>query len=375
MLEAALVSLALAQTTLHVGPQRELKTPSAAAAIATDGTHVLIDPGDYHADVAIWRADDLDIRSAGPERARLFADGKAAERKAIWVIKGARARVEGVEFVGCEVEDRNGSGIRLEGPGLELKSCVFRDNQTGFLTSADPESDVRITACEFVGNGFGDGYSHNIYVGRVRSLEVIGCWAHGVRAGHTLKSRAARNTILASRFDDGPGGTSSYLIDLPNGGEARVSGCLLLQGPDAENGALVSFGREGLEGAALAHTLTFEHNTLASARRSTTAIRMGQDGATLAARGNVCIGSDRLADLEWDARTNLLVAKWDEAGLDPKTFVPNPGSPCIDPAPSGEQVEWEYVHPLQHRARSVVGTLDLGAFEAPAPNPPTRSDR
>jgi len=33
--------------TWHVGPDRELRTPSAAAAVAGDGDTVLIDPGTY----------------------------------------------------------------------------------------------------------------------------------------------------------------------------------------------------------------------------------------------------------------------------------------------------------------------------------------
>ena len=43
--------------TWRVGPDRELTTPSAAAAVARDGDTVLIDPGTYSGDVATWTQD------------------------------------------------------------------------------------------------------------------------------------------------------------------------------------------------------------------------------------------------------------------------------------------------------------------------------
>jgi len=40
--------------TWRVGPDRELRAPSAAAAVARDGDTVLIDAGTYVGDVATW---------------------------------------------------------------------------------------------------------------------------------------------------------------------------------------------------------------------------------------------------------------------------------------------------------------------------------
>ena len=78
--------------TWRVGPDRELTTPSAAAAVARDGDTVLIDPGTYSGDVATWTQDDLTLRGDGG-RAHLRADGKDAQGKAIWVIAGDRTTV------------------------------------------------------------------------------------------------------------------------------------------------------------------------------------------------------------------------------------------------------------------------------------------
>lgn len=45
----------------------------------------------------------------------LHADGAHAEGKAIWVLKEANALVDGIQFSGASVSDRNGAGIRAEG--------------------------------------------------------------------------------------------------------------------------------------------------------------------------------------------------------------------------------------------------------------------
>ena len=154
---------------LHVGPHRTLTTPSAAAAVAADGDTVEIDAGTYAGDVATWTQDDLTLRATGG-RAHLAAAGASAQGKAIWVIAGDRTRVEDIEFSGASVPDGNGAGIRQEGAGLTVVHCSFHDNQDGILAGANPDSDIEIRRSRFTGNGAGDGLTHNIYVGAVRSL-------------------------------------------------------------------------------------------------------------------------------------------------------------------------------------------------------------
>ena len=104
-----------------------------------------------------------------------------------------------------------------------------------------------IRRSRFFSNGGGDGYTHNLYVGAVRSLTVTGSHLSGADVGHELKSRAATNTIVGNRITDGDA-TASYSIDLPNGGDSLVAGNVIIQGPNSENPALVSYGAEGLTG-------------------------------------------------------------------------------------------------------------------------------
>jgi hypothetical protein len=53
------------------------------------------------------------IRGVG-QRPVMLADGKSAEGKAIWVVRGGKIRIENIEFRGARVDSLNGAAIRFE---------------------------------------------------------------------------------------------------------------------------------------------------------------------------------------------------------------------------------------------------------------------
>lgn len=244
---------------LSVGAGKPFSTPSAAATVAIDGDVVEIEPGTYRGDAAVWRANGLVIRAAR-DRVHLHADGAHAEGKAIWVVKGDGNTLEGIAFNGCRVPDGNGAGIRQEGAGLHLRDCLFQDNEAGLLAGSRPDSDILIEHCEFGRNGRDDGYTHNVYVGAIRSLTVRYSYLHRALGGHCLKSRAARTIVACNRIADELDGRSSYEIECPNGGLAVVIGNVIQQGPGAQNRILVCYGVEGLTHPT--NELHAAHNTL-----------------------------------------------------------------------------------------------------------------
>ena len=215
-----------------------------AAEIAQDGDTVEIEGGEYVGDVAVWSANHLLIRGMNG-MAHVTANGKSAEQKAIWVIRGNDTTIEQVEFSGCHVPDRNGAGIRQEGKGLVVRHCSFHDNEDSLLTGANPASDILIESTEFHHNGHGDGYSHNLYIGQVRTFTLQFCSSHHASAGHLVKSRAQTNFILYNRLMDEQNGSSSYIIDLPNGGRSFIIGNIIQHGAHAANGTAVSYAAEG----------------------------------------------------------------------------------------------------------------------------------
>ena len=246
---------------LTVGTGKQFATVRAAASAAVDGDTVQISAGEYRGDVATWRASNLTICGIGG-RARLYADGANEGGKGIWVVTGSNTTVVNVEFHDAKVPDQNGAGIRQEGRNLTLRNTAFFDNENGILTGDDVGSTITIEQSEFGRNGFGDGYTHNIYVGKIGRLNVRYSYFHEAKIGHQLKTRARENVIEYSYFVDGPNGTSSYVINLDNGGRAVLRGNLLHKGPRADNSILISH-YSNIWGADY-NSLTLEHNTLVS---------------------------------------------------------------------------------------------------------------
>ncbi|MBK9632736.1 MAG: peptidoglycan DD-metalloendopeptidase family protein [Saprospiraceae bacterium] len=245
-------------TIWNVGPNKAYKKPSEVSNRVNDGDTVFIDAGTYLQDVCVWRAHHLYIVGIGG-KAHLKSEGKAYGQKAIWVIQGDSTIIENIEFSECKVPDKNGAGIRLEATHLVVRSCFFHDNENGILAGNNINSDILVEHSEFARNGFGDGFSHNIYINHVRSLTFQFNHSHNSKVGHTLKSRAHKNLIQYNIINTGTL-DGSYEIDIPNGGHASLIGNLIRQGPASQNSAMVSFGLEGLTNPE-PHELFISHNT------------------------------------------------------------------------------------------------------------------
>ena len=122
-----------------------------------------------------------------------------------------------------------GAGIRLERGSLSVKDCSFSRCEMGLLTNNDPNTQLDLQGCEF---SFGErpgSFSHLLYAGSIAKLSVSGCYFHHGMRGHLIKSRAALNHIFYNRLTDEIGGSASYELEFPNGGQALVIGNLIQQ--------------------------------------------------------------------------------------------------------------------------------------------------
>lgn len=355
-----------APRVIAVGPGREYTVPSRAAAVAKDGDIVEIDAGLYTGDVAYWSANRLTIRGVGG-RAHLEAGGKSAGQKAIWVIIGKETTIENIEFSGCRVPDKNGAGIRQEGAGLTLRNCYFHDNEDGILTSASPDSDILIEGCEFGHNGFGDGYSHNMYIGHVRSFTLQNSYSHHARIGHLVKSRADNNFLLYNRLMDEQDGRSSYVIDLPNGGRSFIIGNVIQHGPLAENGTAVSYAAEG--GKNPVQELYVVNNTFVNERPRGKFLRT-VGTPTVRVINNLFTGSTAVLNGPGEQTNNLVTDApnfVDPAHYDYHLTAKSPGIHTgVAPGMAGTvplRPVFQYCHPLGKESRASTGQLDVGAYQ------------
>lgn len=340
--------------TLRIGPSREYRTPSAAAAAAADGDVIEIDAGEYAGDTAVWSQDRIVIRSVGGA-VRLSAAGASAEGKAIWIVRGGKVAIAGVEFSGARVADRNGAGIRLERGQLTVRDCVFRDNENGILTANDRDIELHVAACEFGHNGHGDGYSHNLYAGAIGRLSVTESYLHHARSGHLLKSRAARNDILCNRLTDEEGGRASYELEFPSGGVAVVVGNIVAQGARTENPVLVSFGAEGFRWSR--NALYLVNNTLVDERGQDGAFLRVRAGAGIFAANNLLAGDGRLETAgDGIYRNNPNAVRTDFVDLDRHDYRLRSGSrfatsglETVAESDVDVRLRREYVHPKRSR--------------------------
>lgn len=251
---------------LTVGPGETFLRIADAARHARDGDIVLIKAGTYEGDVAIWSQKDIQIRGVGG-RPVLIAAGKSAEDKAIWVFRNGRVKVENIEFRGARVADGNGAGIRLERGELEVRDCVFEDNQHGILTANFPDTRLAIHDSVFAGAVAQQlPYPHLLYVGRIARLEISGSRFHRGAHGHLIKSRARVNDIRYNLIYDGPQGHASYELEFPMGGLATVVGNVIGQSADTENPVVVAYGAEADTSPWPENRLLLAHNTLVSER-------------------------------------------------------------------------------------------------------------
>lgn len=268
-----MLSSGLSAALLDVGPGFEYETPSAAAQAAQSGDLVVIHAGEYQNDYPVWRQDDLEIVGDGPVRI-LGDEDFIPNGKALWITRGKRITIRGIEFAGARVRDLNGAGIRLEQGSLVVDGCTFRNNEMGLLTTDRRDIELTIRNSVFENNTqdyyrFGK-LGHNIYIGRIGYFELLDSEISAANTGHNVKSRAERTVLKNNRIFDTDSAAASYLVDLPNGGNALIENNVLVKKAASENQAMVSYGAEGVE--YLNNQLELRNNVLISERPGTVGI-------------------------------------------------------------------------------------------------------
>lgn len=365
------ITTPLSAATLEVGPHKTYSVPSQAAAAARDGDVIRITAGTYSGDVCYWRANHLTITGVGGF-AHLASAGAVAGGKGIWVVAGNSTLIENIEFSGAACPDLNGAGIRLEGSGLTVRGCFFHHNQNGILANAGTDSDILIEHSEFAHNGAGDGYSHNLYIGNVRTLTFRSNYSHHAKIGHCLKSRAQTNYLIANRIMDEDDGTSSYTIDLPNGGLSFVLGNLIQQGPRSENPGIISVAAEG--GTNAIQRLYLINNTIVNdGTAKGLFVNIGKATTLSRAENNILLGPGTAFNVMPTVNAHNLISITDPGLMKRAAYQYRlqPGSIAIDAGTDPGNADGyallplrQYVHPHSDEARSVGNSaIDLGAYE------------
>jgi hypothetical protein len=355
----------------EVGAGKTYSKPSALMGLLADGDTVYIDAGIYEGDAAVWTANNLLIKGTGG-LAHMKANGVHAQGKAIWVITGDNCIIDHIEFSECSVPDENGAGIRMEGTNLTVRHCYFHHNENGILAGSNSNSNIVVEFCEFAHNGFGDGFTHNIYINHIQSFTLRFSYMHHAHIGHNAKSRAYHNFILYNRIMDENNGDASMLLDLPNGGFSLVMGNLFMQGPQATNKRLISYGSESLTNPV--NKLYVVNNTMLNKRHTGTFVYVENGTSTAKLINNLFCGTGDILEGVADTTHNMYFSDIADAFLQNESafdYQLTQYSPAIDRGTDPGMADTfplnpnaEYLHPVSYKARTNDDAhMDIGAYE------------
>lgn len=394
ILLAGFTSLPASAATLSVGTGKTYATPCQAFAASKTGDVVEIQGGTtYRGDVCGIYTNNLTVRGVNG-RPVIDAAGKNAMGKGTWVVIGNDVVIENVEMFGARVPDENGAALRLEGSNFTLRSSYLHDNENGILANAVSTSNILVEKSEFARNGFGTGYTHNLYIGAVASLTFRHNFSHDANGGHNLKSRARINTVSYNRFSSLPegqvgSGKPSYEINIPNAGTSYIIGNVIQQPASNGNPSLIAYGEEGANNPG--HDLYIVNNTFLNDDASRGTFVFVGSGVTkpVLLQNNIFGGIGTLITQTGAVeKTNYRSASpsfVNRAAYDLRPtgsmLVIDAGSlPDISAAGVSLLPTSQYKHVADGETRSLVGVLDIGAYEAsstttvaptPTPTPST----
>jgi hypothetical protein len=364
--------------TIVVAPATSISTIAQAAAVAKNGDTIQIQAATYTSQEAVFTQNNLTIEGVGGTP--IFNDSGYAlsNEKGIFDIKGNNVTVIGIEFEYAHdisgSEGDNFAGIRGEGNTLTLQNCSFFHCDDGILINNDANfttdnNVLMVTGCEFGFNGYGDGFSHNMYIGEITSFTLESSYSHDANQGHLVKSRALTTNLLYDDIEDGTTGGDSSAIDIPYGGNAYLIGNVIVRSASASNHNIITFDDENGP-AQYAQQFYAVSNTFVNNFGGGTYVVVSNTPTTVDMTNNIFAGGGTLLSSSVGTPANNLVSNSpgfvNQAGGDYHLAAGSAAiGKAIDPGSSSGGVAlkpaFEYVAPLSDTVRYTA--LDIGAFE------------
>jgi hypothetical protein len=255
---------------LTVGPGGQYRTISTAVAAANADPNtaryydIQVMPGTYTNDFPhVTRPMTIEVSPGhAGQPVVLKATIPLPNQKGI-ILADASLTVDGLTFTGAAIANTlggNGAGIRDQdtapGATLMVLNSTFTGNQEGILTGNNASQTITVINSKFINNGNPNPayFQHGLYVNKAGTLSVGNSLFCGQLIGHDIKSRAQTTIVSGNLLYDGAAnaslgcnaGSTSYAVDMPNGGAAALSGNQIFQGAASPNYKLVAYGEEGL---------------------------------------------------------------------------------------------------------------------------------
>ena len=259
---------------------------------APAGSEIMLTAGTYDVADLKLRKDVVLIGDPRMPGGIIFTSSAPTQKGILNPLPDVSLSVQNLVFKGATSPDQNGAGIRHDGRDLTILDSQFIDNDNGVLSTGDASGKIKIDASVFEANGFGDGYSHGIYVVRAKSVVITSSSFKATKAGHHVKSLAQATHITDTKFDD-RGGSTSYAVDTSNGGDVVIARNHIVKSPSADNSTIFNYdiSRGGDAGA-----LTISDNVIVNSNPNGRLLR--HDGSITPRVENNTITNERRGRLK-----------------------------------------------------------------------------
>ncbi len=195
----------------------------------------------------------------GENGLRAHLAGGVCMGKAPLVTTAANILIEGFEISGVAVGDGNGACVRLD-PGtrnLTLRNVYCHDSQDGLLGAIAGRLSIEDSL--FVGNGFGEGQAHGMYVSGdeavIRRSQILA----SKNAGHSLKL-GVRKLLVEDSVIAALDAHNSRALDAYAGGDIVLRRDVIQQGPQSDNSEIIGIALEPNRLLPSGHSLLMEDN-------------------------------------------------------------------------------------------------------------------
>jgi hypothetical protein len=152
-----------------------------------------------------------------------------------WQIDGgANYHISGIIFANCHTADLNSGGLRYYNGaiGIELKDCIFHDNDNG-LTGGSQDSDILVESCELFHNGnlaaTNTGPTHNLYI-YGGAFTMRHCYVHDSLQAENFHVRAKNAVMENNWFARGKSYEGDFMTDGDFSGPGPFTQTMLLRG-------------------------------------------------------------------------------------------------------------------------------------------------
>ncbi|MGV6801182.1 MAG: right-handed parallel beta-helix repeat-containing protein [bacterium] len=331
------------RTSITVGPMAPYQDLERAIRAAGPGGIVTISEGRYEAhDLEIRH--DITLIGQGDV---IITTNRIVKKGLLIPLAGVSLNIRNITLMGAVSYDHNGAGIRHEGKNLTVTNCRFIKNEDGILATGTDDSTVTILSSTFIDNGYGDGFSHGIYMSSGRKMIVEDSHFYGTRIGHHIKSIASQSTeIIRSEFDDRDG-QPSYVIEVSGGGDLIISHNNIIRTTSAEQQTLFSYdtSRRGR-----VSTISITDNHITNYKPNARLLR-NPENAPLTIRGNIIDNHDN----------GTIAMPW---GDDEKPLTTRQGSLLTDKGMGlTQEADLQWLSPAQRRAVDAMRAKGLVARE------------